>query len=108
VYRPTLLYYCCRSEDHDHHLQSSQTKNKISGSCLLQTCVRYIESNHRGEYKIGKSPTPEGKISIVLFTRLAELTSLVKPKTIKLAFAAALPCTEHLEVKAKQKQKSSE
>jgi hypothetical protein len=28
---------------------------------------------HRGEYKIGKSPTPEGKISIVLFTRLAEL-----------------------------------
>jgi hypothetical protein len=26
-----------------------------------------------GEYKIWKSPTPEGKISIVLFTRLAEL-----------------------------------
>ena len=28
---------------------------------------------HRTKYKIGKSPTPEGKISIVLFTRLAEL-----------------------------------
>jgi hypothetical protein len=28
---------------------------------------------HRGEYKIGKSPTPESKISIVLFTRHAEL-----------------------------------
>jgi hypothetical protein len=36
------------------------------------------------------------------------ISSLVKPKTIKLAFAAALPCTQHLEVKTKQKQKSSE
>jgi hypothetical protein len=36
------------------------------------------------------------------------ISSLVKPKTMKLVFAAALPCTQHLEVKAKQKQKSSE
>ena len=34
-----------------------------------QTYIIY----HRGEYKIGKFPTPEGMISIVLLTWLAEL-----------------------------------
>ena len=36
------------------------------------------------------------------------ISGLIKPNTIKLVFAAALLCTQHLEVKAKQKQKSSE
>ena len=36
-------------------------------------CLVRNKTKHRKKYKIGKSPTPEGKISIVLFTRLAEL-----------------------------------
>jgi hypothetical protein len=55
-----------------------QWKNKLrenarwnvnkNNRCLVRNKIK-----HRKKYKIGKSPTPEGKISIVLFTRLAEL-----------------------------------
>jgi hypothetical protein len=41
-----------------------------------------MTSKVRGEYKIGKSPTLEGKISIVLFTRLASNGKINCGKTL--------------------------
>jgi hypothetical protein len=40
---------------------------------VVVTFIIYLLNTLYFMYKIGKSPTPEGKISIVLFTRLAEL-----------------------------------
>ena len=55
---------------------SSGKKLRENARWNVNKTIRYLVRNkikHRKKYKIGKSPTPLGKISIVLFTRLAEL-----------------------------------
>jgi hypothetical protein len=56
---------------HNRYKSAEQNIYNILLINMTQSCQikqRYIESNTGGEYKIGKSLTPEGKISIVLFT----------------------------------------